>query len=104
MRVFSRMTVLGIAVAAGAGCGPPCGQVCHKLLDDCALDTERVAFEECETSCKQQDALYRKWEDDELIDLYGDHLRCLTRSSCDEIATGACYDGYEPLFVFDPAE
>lgn len=90
--------LLGLA----SGCGPPCGQVCRKLLFDCELDTERLAFEACETSCKQQDATYHAWEDDELAAMFNDHLRCLSRSSCDEIAQGVCYDGYEALFVFDP--
>lgn len=82
------------------GCTPPCGNVCRKVLD-CGLDSERVSQQECETSCTQQSALYASWSDDALQDLYADHRRCLMRSSCEEIASGACYDGYEALFVFD---
>jgi hypothetical protein len=83
-------------------CPPPCGQVCRKVLFDCELDTERVALDECELSCETQGALYQVWEDEHLQDLFDDHRRCVGRSSCDELARGVCYEGYEELFVFDP--
>lgn len=85
-----------------AACPPPCGSVCRKVLDDCGLDSERVAQGECEDACVAQETLYARWDDEEKRDLFDDHKRCLMRSSCDEIADGVCYDGYEDLFVFDP--
>lgn len=99
MRV--RLLLMACALPLSA-CPPPCGQVCRKVLFDCELDSERVAFEECEASCERQDALYQQWEDETLQDLFDDHRRCIARSSCDELAEGACYEGYEALFVFDP--
>lgn len=96
MRAFLLMGLLVLG-----GCAPPCGQVCRKVLD-CGIDSERVAQAECELSCTQQSALYASWEDEALEQLYEDHRRCIVRSSCEEIAEGACYEGYEDLFVFDP--
>lgn len=83
-----------------AGCAPPCGSVCRKVLG-CGIDSERVSQIECEDSCTQQSALYASWDNEEIQSLYEDHRRCLMRSSCDEIAAGECYTGYEALFVFD---
>jgi hypothetical protein len=98
-RVLSATLLFGVVAA---GCAPPCGQLCRKVLYTCDLDSERVAFDDCENSCSQQVELYRQWQDEELIELFEDHRRCISRSSCDEIAAGECYDGYEALFVFDP--
>jgi hypothetical protein len=75
--------------------------MCRKLLD-CDLDTQRVAFDECTTSCSSQQSLYATWDNQHLQQLWDDHRRCIGRSSCEEIANGACYDGYEELFPFDP--
>lgn len=83
-------------------CPPPCSQVCRKVLNECELDSQRVSFDECETNCVSQDTLYDGWGNDYLQDLYDDHKRCITRSSCDEIAAGVCYEGFEELFAFDP--
>lgn len=83
-------------------CPPPCKQVCRKVLFDCDLNTERVALAECTDSCTRQETMYRQWEDQELIDLELDHRRCIAQSSCEEIAAGACYEGFEELFPFDP--
>lgn len=100
---MSVRTVLLVLVAVPiAACAPPCGQVCRKLLFDCELDTERVAFEECELSCQQQELLYSQWENRDLAELFDDQKRCVTHSSCEEIADGVCYEGYEDLYVFDP--
>ena len=85
------------AVIAGSGCAPSCEHTCRKVLA-CDLGTERIAQQECVDSCEAQDALYQSWDDEEKIDAFDDHRRCLVQSSCDEIADGACYD--EDLFVF----
>jgi len=82
-------------------CAPPCKQVCRKTLN-CALDSERVAQDECEDSCRRQETLYARWQDDVKAALFDDHKRCIKRSSCDELAEGVCYEGFEDLFVFDP--
>ena len=73
------------------------------MLFECGdLDSERVSFLECEDSCLRQDALYQQWEDERKQELFNDHKRCINRSSCEEIAQGECYYGFEDLFVFDP--
>lgn len=95
------VVLVGGLVLFGAGCAPPCGNLCRKVLD-CGIDSERVAFDDCLASCTTQLELYRKWRDRELLDLFEDHRRCISRSSCEEIAAGECYEGYEALFVFDP--
>ncbi|MEZ4241550.1 MAG: hypothetical protein R3F59_36465 [Myxococcota bacterium] len=103
--LHGRVPLFALALTlAATGCVPPCGQVCRKVLFTCDLNSERVAFDECEASCTQQLELYRQWRDDELLDLFDDHRRCIAHSSCDEIAAGQCYDGYEALFVFDPSK
>jgi hypothetical protein len=96
--------VMGLVALASvmAACTPPCGQLCRKVLYTCELDSERVALDDCENSCSQQLDLYRRWQDEELIELFEQHRRCIARSSCEEIAAGECYEGYERLFVFDP--
>lgn len=96
-----RVLLLAVLLPLTA-CPPPCRQVCRKVLFDCELDTERVALEECELACETQDALYELWEDERLQKLFDDHRRCVGRSSCEELADGACYEGFEDLFVFDP--
>lgn len=80
-----------------AGCAPPCGQVCRKVLD-CELDSERVSFEECEAACRQQQALYLEWENRELQAAFDDHRSCVAQSSCEELADGTCFN--EDLWAF----
>jgi hypothetical protein len=93
-------SLLVMALLPLAACAPPCGQVCRKVLA-CGIDSERVAQSECENSCNRQGQLYNDWDDEELIELFEEQRRCISRSSCDELAAGACYEGYEALYVFD---
>jgi hypothetical protein len=75
------------------GCPPQCDHTCRKLLD-CGeeVDAQRVAQALCEDECKREDALYESWEDDEKQAAFDDEKRCIVHSSCDELASGACYD------------
>lgn len=66
----------------------------------CDVDSERVAFEECEASCLGQQALYETWEDARKQSAFEDHRRCLMDATCDDIADGVCYD--PEVFVFVP--
>ncbi len=84
-----------------AACAPPCERVCRKVLFECELSSERVALEECIDACARQEDQYVAWQNDELVALARDHRQCLAETSCDEIAAGACYEGYEALFAFD---
>ncbi|MCA9491880.1 MAG: hypothetical protein KC621_18235 [Myxococcales bacterium] len=95
-----RLALLSLLVLTA--CPPPCKQVCRKVLFDCDLDSERVALAECTESCTRQEGIYRQWKNQDLLDLHLDHRRCVMQSTCDEIADGACYEGYEELFPFDP--
>jgi hypothetical protein len=94
----------GLAVLAvfAAACAPPCERVCRKVLFDCELSSERVALDECIDSCSRQEDLYIAWNNDELQTLHREHRRCVVAASCEELADGACYEGYEELFPFDP--
>lgn len=102
MSPTARAAALLLLLPLAAACPPPCAQVCRKVLFDCELDSERVAQGECEDACVAQETLYARWEDEEKQELFDDHKRCVMRSTCEEIADGACYEGYEDLFVFDP--
>jgi hypothetical protein len=100
--MWFRTVLVALATLPLAACPPTCKQACRKTLFDCELDTERVSLDECEIECERQEYLYRQWEDTELQQLFDDHRRCIGRSSCEEIADGVCYEGFEALFVFDP--
>lgn len=95
------MRLLLPLLLSASACAPPCEAVCKKVLFDCQLDTERLALQACEQSCERQETLYRQWEDDEKLELYLEHRRCLVRSTCEQISEGSCYDGFEELFLFD---
>jgi len=85
------------------GCAPTCDQVCRKTLFDCELSTERVALATCIDSCDRQLSLYQdRWQDEELVDAFAEHRRCLMRETCDDIADGLCYD--ERIFILEEAE
>jgi hypothetical protein len=82
------------------GCAPRCEATCRKLLD-CgdALDSQRVALALCEDNCTREDALYESWGDESKEEAFEQERRCVRRSSCEEIAAGACFD--PALFPFD---
>lgn len=89
--------LLGLIVLLSSGCVPRCENVCEKLLA-CNLGSERVALEECTTSCLDQNALYEFWQDETKQQAFDDHRRCLQSSSCEEIGRGDCYD--PEIFIF----
>lgn len=95
-------SVLVALCALAVGCAPPCERVCRKVLFDCELSSERVALDECVDACARQEDQYRAWQNDDLVALARDHRTCVVSSTCDELAAGACYEGYEALFAFDP--
>ncbi len=96
--VSSRALVLLVAVSAGLmGCAPTCQQVCRKL-DRCELNGD-VQLRECAAACEQEISDFRDTDDKEGKATFNDQRRCLRSSSCDEIASGACYD--EALFPFE---
>ena len=79
------------------GCVPRCERVCRKVLE-CGSSSERVAIEECTEACERQDALYEDWEDEDKLDAFDVHRRCLMDASCKQIDDGVCYDA--EIFVF----
>ncbi len=89
---------LPLVILLSASCAPPCSQVCRKILDCGNLDSERVAFEECELACEVQQTLYRQWEDEVKEQAFNEHKRCLRSESCEDIEAGVCYD--EEIFIF----
>lgn len=93
-RLAEAILILGVLLG---GCVPRCESVCEKVLA-CGIESERVALEECTESCANQDALYAFWDDEDKQAAFDDHRRCLKRSTCDEIARGACYD--PEVFIF----
>jgi hypothetical protein len=81
------------------GCdGPPCKQVCEKLLECEEVDSPRIALSECEDSCEAQEALYQQWTDEELEERFVAYKECVDEEECSAIAEGACYD--ERLFAW----
>lgn len=90
--------LIGVLLLLAAGCAPPCQQVCRKVLDCGNLESDRIAFDECEQSCEAQQSLYATWEDEAKEDAFDDHKRCLMQESCEAIDEGVCYD--EAIFVF----
>jgi hypothetical protein len=75
------------------GCAPTCEQTCrHVLACGADLGSERVAQAECEDQCAREDALYAAWEDQEKMDAFDDHRRCVVGATCEELVDGACYD------------
>jgi len=85
-------------------CDPPCKRTCRKVLDCGNLSSDRLAIDACEQDCNRQEELYDQWDDEEKQDLFKEHKRCLLDATCDEIAEGVCYVGYEDLFHFEPAQ
>ncbi|MBW1877697.1 MAG: hypothetical protein JRJ84_04975 [Deltaproteobacteria bacterium] len=88
--------MLAVLVLAGAGCAPSCDRVCHKVLD-CDL-RPRLSQLECKESCLRQGGLYEEWEDDDKLEDFAAHRRCIMQATCDELEDGVCYD--ESLFVY----
>ncbi len=91
--------VLLLSASLLGGCTPRCQEICNKVLD-CSLETTRVAKDECVLSCRLEEALYDDWEDDSKTAAFKEHKRCIGSSTCEEIASGTCYD--EALFVLEP--
>ena len=89
-----------MVASLGSGCVPRCRTVCDKLLECDEVSTDRVAHSECEDSCQRQSTIFAGWKnEDRLKEASDEQRRCIARSTCDEIADGACYD--ERLFQFD---
>ena len=89
---------VALAAVAASGCTPTCKTTCGKLLS-CELDdSPRTAESECEGACANEEALYTAWDDQDKMDALDAERKCVSSSTCDEIAAGACYD--EALFVF----
>jgi hypothetical protein len=90
--------VLALGMVHG-GCVPTCRATCDKTLRCGNLDSERVALAECVDMCQRQDVLYQQWQDEEKSEAFDDHRRCVSSTSCDDIAEGECYDPL--LWVYD---
>lgn len=83
--------LLGAALVLG-GCHATCKQACKKLLDCDEVESSRVNLEECRASCSREEELYESWENTALEEALRDELDCITSSTCEELAAGACYD------------
>lgn len=96
--VSSRTLALLVAVVvASAGCAPTCQQLCQKL-DRCDLNGD-VQVRECVASCERELSDYQDTDDEgENKPTFNDQRRCLGSHSCDEIASGVCYE--QTLFPF----
>lgn len=90
--------LLALAVGLQA-CEPTCKATCKKLLACDEVDSPRVSLDDCEYSCTTQQTLYEEdWEDTQLRDALGEAKRCISSSSCEDIALGVCYD--EDLYIW----
>lgn len=88
----------GGSILIGTGCSPTCQRTCTKLVTCDEVESDRVAVDECEESCVLQEALYQEWDDTQLQDAFVDYKRCVTGSTCEEVAAGECYD--EDLWIW----
>jgi len=102
MVVRRSLSVALVGLLGLAACNPRCERTCRKLLDCGNLQSDRLAVEACEQDCLRQEDLYAEWGDDDKAELFKEHKRCLMQATCDEIADGECFVGYEELFVFEP--
>jgi len=91
----------GVLLAASvlfAGCDPGCESTCRKVLSCEELTSSRIALGECTEECVRQGELYQDWQDQEKIDAFQAHKRCLGSSTCEEISVGVCHD--DEIFIF----
>jgi hypothetical protein len=97
MRLLPAFAVAVLGAAALAACEPACDVSCRKVRR-CEITPTPLTLEECEASCVFQEQRYEDAGDTASADAFADHKRCLQRSSCEEIAAGACYDA--DVFTF----
>ena len=88
--ILPLLCTAGLAVISG--CEPSCRSTCNALLECDSVESDQVTIDDCEASCEVQDKLYEDWEDQELVDAFVETKTCITSSTCEEIADGACYD------------
>jgi hypothetical protein len=81
-----------------AGCEPTCKNTCEKLLACDEVETPRLSLDDCTDSCEEQQALYVRWDDTQLIDAFAAYKTCVEEEGCAAIAEGVCYD--EDLYAF----
>jgi hypothetical protein len=81
-----------IFVALLLACTPTCEEACRKLVECENPGTELLGVDACEEQCREQRDLYAEWDDQQLIDAFDDSLSCYTETSCDSLASGACYN------------
>ena len=82
--------------AALVACSTPCSTVCDKLLECEELGFGGISDKECELDCAVQQTSY---EDDAALDAaFEAYKSCVTESSCEELAAGACHN--PDLFAF----
>ncbi|MBM4391636.1 MAG: hypothetical protein FJ090_10985 [Deltaproteobacteria bacterium] len=81
-----------------SACTPSCEQVCEKLVACDNDGTERMPEAECTEACQEQQALYDDWTDVQKRDALDAELSCLYNATCDEVASGSCYD--EDIWAF----
>lgn len=90
------LLILGAGLSA---CEPTCKATCRKLLACDDVNSPRVSQDDCEYSCTTQQNLYEQdWEDTQLREALADAKRCVSASSCEDIAAGVCYD--EDLYIW----
>lgn len=103
----SKLTLLGpwlalMGVALASACTPTCEQTCRKLLFRCEFaESEQVRLDECEESCQREEALYDQADDREGLREARAHRRCVSATSCDDLAAGECYGEFDALFPFE---
>ena len=103
VRLFGRPTPCILPVAAAlfhgsVGCEPTCENTCEKLLECDEVDTPRVSEDDCTTSCIIQEEMYEDWEDAQLREAHGDAKQCIKDNTCEDLATGTCYE--DELFIW----
>ena len=94
------ITILFAAcVVSISGCTPDCETTCNKLVSCGSVEDGAASLLECENSCRTQQELYNNdWEDEEKQQGFDDLKSCIVSETCEDIASGVCYD--DQLYVW----
>lgn len=83
---------LVFSLLLSGGCTPTCEQTCKKLMRCDELATDGLDADRCEEYCRDEEDLFKQWDDTQLQEALDEEKRCIDEQTCEAIADGACYD------------